>query len=172
MKKFERFIIYPLLLVALFYIISGQQIMLSAETILDKLVVRDISVVNGSGQEIVGIGQSPDGGGSIWTYNKEGVIETGMASTDEGGSIWIYNKKGVVEAGITSTAAGSSIWTCNKDGVIGATMMNINGVGGIVEILNKKGEKSVEIGHRVTGEGLISVYNEYGDKCTSYGYNP
>jgi len=33
MKKFERFIIYPLLIVALFYIVSGQQNAVKAEDI-------------------------------------------------------------------------------------------------------------------------------------------
>ncbi len=46
MQKFERFIVYPLLIMALFYSLSGAQITTATENVIDKLIVRKISVVN------------------------------------------------------------------------------------------------------------------------------
>ncbi len=55
MQKFERFIVYPLLIMALFYSLSGAQITTATENVIDKLIVRKISVVNDAGEEVINI---------------------------------------------------------------------------------------------------------------------
>ncbi|MBA7692345.1 hypothetical protein ES703_100912 [subsurface metagenome] len=195
MKKFERFIIYPLLIVALFYIISGQQIIISAENILDKLVVREIFVVNDRGQEVVNISANNGGGGSIWTLNKDGVVGTSMGSVSDGGIITTYNKDGVIGAFITSDDTGGLICTFNKNGAMGSdlaislfllplflikmgqdgvigNMMGSTDIGNGIVIFNQKGELLVEIIAGETEHGVINVYDKYGGECTSYSYKP
>lgn len=164
MKKFERFIIYPLLLVTLFYIISGLQIIPSAEPILDKLVVREISVVNRSGQEVIKIGQ---------VKNKSKGTKIGFTGFG-GGNIEIYNRDGVMVISMRSSdiAGGSFIETYTEDGIMVTSMGGLIGIGGGIETYNKEGDSSVLIGRGKTGHGLINVFDKYGDKWTSYGYKP
>ncbi|MFW6025371.1 MAG: hypothetical protein ACOCRX_03425 [Candidatus Woesearchaeota archaeon] len=65
MKKFERFIVYPLLIVALFYSFSGEQVTTATENVIDRLVVREISVINDEGVENINIGSNNLMGGRI-----------------------------------------------------------------------------------------------------------
>lgn len=162
MKKFERFIIYPLLIVALFYIISGQQIIISAENILDKLVVREIFVVNDSGQEVVNISANNDGGGSIWTLNKDGVVGTSMGSVSDGGIITTYNRDGVIGAFITSDDTGGLICTFNKNGAMRAAMFSDN-EGSFIQTQNKEGVVGSSMATlSFDDSSLIRTYNKNG----------
>lgn len=162
MKKFERFIIYPLLIVALFYIISGQQAIVSAENILDKLVVREIFVVNDSGQEVVNICANSEGGGSVWTFNENGVKGTSMGSVSDGGVISTSNRNGVIGTCITSDDFGGFIWTSDKDGAMRTAMFSDNEAS-FIQTLNKEGV----VGSSMTTSSLddssiIRTYNKNG----------
>jgi len=155
MHKYERFIIYPLLIVALFYGFAGEQMGTTAQEVMDKLVVREISVVNSRNNEVINIGnRGMFGGGSFEIYNATNNAIVTLSSTIEGsGAIEVYGKEGnMLIAQSVNEEGGGSIGIFNRHNNIviglGQTVSDELGIGG--------------------GHGLINVYDKYGEDFRSY----
>lgn len=151
MKKYERYVIYPVLLICLFYTLTGFYNVTTAQNIPEKLIVKGISITNENGQEIVYIGKSKNTGGM-------------------GGMIEIYNVDGLkaMTAGSIPTSAGGFLVTYSQTETMGTYMGTINS--GKISTYNSKGNYSVRIGQTDIGNGLINIYDKDGDKWTSYGF--
>ena len=130
-----------------------------AEDILDKLVVREISVINSNGQEIINIG---------------GLRETEESSVEKNdncpGAIKIYNENGVMVASVGSDQEGDGvIETFNGAGVMSISMWCGIDSGGSIFTYNNKGDLRVAIGWETEGKhGVVNVYDKYGENWASY----
>lgn len=98
MHKYERFIIYPLLILALFYGMAGDQVMTSATQVYNEIVAKDISILNNKGELAMRMTSDVNGSGQIRLYDNEGrqLIYLGgndvKKNEDPGGLITVSNK--------------------------------------------------------------------------------
>ena len=195
MKKFERFIIYPLLIVALFYSLPGEQITTATENVIDRLVVRELSVVNDEGTEVVNIGSSSFTGksGRISVYN--GRLGEKIYSTITSGNFEVVNtvntdRRATLSFGGLSLRSedywsyitGNSItiqdyfelYELYDDDVPKRRYLDlsINDNGsGFLQISNNKGYPLLYLGPEGgNGHGLINIYDKYGEDWRSYNF--
>lgn len=199
MSKYERFIIYPLLIVALFYGITDIQMATTAQDVMEELTVKEITVVNDDYEERVNISDSGivvsldfmslDGDEEV---NQHTSITSYGLTINSGSSIFHHETSidsfGIsIEDDLTSLGMSSnyiSIFeTVNTedmdslDEVMDASaessrFVNIGLAGnkGMINLNNEHGDDLVFIGPSEEGDGLINVYDKYGDNWTSYGF--
>ena len=95
MAKWERFIVYPLLLVALFLSVSNSERVLEAtESVADEVRARRIVVVGEKGNNGIVLDTNFLGGGSLSIYDPAGEQEILLDSIGIGGSLSLYNRNG------------------------------------------------------------------------------
>ena len=95
MKKFERFIIYPMLFIALFFSFAGDEVkQITAQQVYDEIIAKSIKVVNDKGNTLIEISAKGN------EYKDYGQINIATKYTDtssklntkiEGGNISIEN---------------------------------------------------------------------------------
>lgn len=160
MSKYERFIIYPLLLIALVYGFIGSPIIQASQKkfdfslpteVFDRIEAKEIVITNSDGVEVVVIGSTYDEGGLVETYSPEGVIGAEMITITGGGGISTYNKDGVRVTDMASTIGDQ-------------------GGNGVVRIYNKNGRRIVFIERTTEGHGGLWVYDRYGEYPAFYGH--
>ena len=142
MHKYERFIIYPLLILALFYGMAGNQVMTSAQKVYDEIVTKDIKVVNNQGEEVLRMGVGTSGNGLLTVYDNDGeeLIYLGA---------YTYNgeENGKESAGLITV---SNKYNETVIG-LGITKPDEDGHGG--------------------NHGVIAVFDRYGENPASYGHS-
>lgn len=105
MAKWERYIVYPLLFVALFFGVARETRMLqAAESIVDEIRARRVVVVDEAGRERVVI-RGDENGGQLEMFNKGGEKQVELQFTEGvGGSILIKSPLG------SSLLNGRTLW--------------------------------------------------------------
>lgn len=148
MYKYERFIIYPLLLLALVHGFIDNPVLLARQEIevFDRIEAKKIVIKNDDGIEVAII-----------------------SSYDEGGAIWIANNNGILGTGIIADLQGGAITTYNKNDVWGTTMFSGN-EGGAILVYNKNGQPVVTISPIKEGHGGISITDKDGQQYAFYGH--
>ena len=107
----------------------------------DKLVCKEIAIVNKDGEVVAGIATTEDGTAGIVIGNKDGEVVAGITLTENGGGgISLANKDGEVVVNIGATDDG----------------------GGGIEIFNKDGKHVAAIGTADDGSGILNIANEGG----------
>ena len=166
MKKFERFIIYPLLIMTLFYSFAGEQVTTTAQDVIDKLVVREISVIDEEGNEVVNIDSVPYHGGEIMIYG---------GPSDSFSKISGYSFQTVIDNNMTLVSQlGFTIQQFDEDPITPPKRfvdIGVSNNGNGYSILNNShGDPLIYIGFNENGHGLINVYDKYGENWRSYGF--
>jgi len=192
MKKFERFIIYPLLIVALFYSFAGEQVTEATENVIDKLVVREISVVNDDDKEVINIGSLFSGyHGLINVYDVRDKEK--MYSTISSGSFRVVNN---MRTGSSASLSFTGV-SLKRDDYWNFITSNSISISDDVEyyeiydddvpkrryislrvddqsnafftINNQEGNPLLYLGpDSSSGHGLINVYDQYSESGKSY----
>lgn len=75
MKKFERFIVYPLLIITLFFSMSGNQVMTEADQIYDEIIANKIKIVNNEGKEMITLGVKEDNSSNVSDHGEIIVMQ-------------------------------------------------------------------------------------------------
>ncbi len=182
MKKFERLIIYPLLIVALFFSLPDGQITTATENIIDKLVVREISVVNDEGVETINIkGYSSIMGGEILVDNLfvdkgHTIIDAkglqtrqenysaklnglGLKMSDDNYQLNISNDSISIRETLT---LGEPF---NEYAYIGLS----EGNDGMLVLNNSRGDNLISMGADIIdGHGVMNIYDKHGEDYRSY----
>ncbi len=139
------------------------------EQIMDKIICRELQVVNKDGQTVVNIGEHQDDrtreggtreGGTIEVFNTAGKEVVDIGADEDGGGIVVRNaaEKGV--AGILGTEDGGAIGVHNAagKGVVGI-VADEDGNGGIV-VFNAAEKRVVGIVATEDGNGIIQTYDD------------
>ena len=191
MKKFERFIIYPLLIVALFYSFAGEQVTTATENVIERLVVREISVVNDEGVENINIGSNNLVGGRI-------KIEDTMFNKDRrgfinitSGSISINNITEESSNSVSLSSLNVRVQDDDYETNISPSKVSLSesinmfvnpdapkiisfGIGendnGIIKVNNSRGDSLIKVGSDDTAHGLIKIFDKYGEVFKDYSF--
>jgi len=110
--------------------------------VFDKIVCKELEVVNDTGKKLLRMGEADGGSGFILVYNKEEMAVVGMDG--------IYGGEGAIVIG-------------NQEGKITVAMRAKTdlGTGGKIEVKNFDGKNLVTIGSKQgrPNDGIINVYN-------------
>lgn len=148
MKNYERFIVYPLLFIALFYSV-GDQFVSSASNVIDQIIARNITIVDERGNKVVEI-SSHDDGGQIKLNNTQNEYGISIMSTNSSNFMNFYKPNGTVLNGKISISANTlessiKVYSPDKEVVIPFTEPSIRissrSNENLVSILNPKDEK-------------------------------
>jgi len=148
MKKFEKIFLYTALAILFFYVFLVDGNVESQVAIQEKVIAKNIIVVDDEGNEVLQI-SSIDKGGRIIINDKDGSEVIVMRAGDEGGGI---------------------IATLTSDGVLGTLMCSEDLYGGTIGVYNNKLCHRVRIGQTENGHGGIWVYDRYGEYPAFYGH--
>ncbi len=98
MAKWERYIVYPLLFVALFFGVAREtRVLQAAESIVEEIRARRVVVVDEAGREQVvirGAAQEGVDGGQIEVFDKEGKKQMALGATKIGGDLQVFDERG------------------------------------------------------------------------------
>jgi len=170
MSKYERFFIYPLLILVLAYGFLGNPSMQASQetAVFNRIEAKEIELKNDDGITVMILGPSSEGSGGLATYNKQGVLGASISTDNEGGIIAILDKEGDPGISIQSSVVGSGISSYNKDGTMGILIVSLD-TGGMISTRNGIGQEVVHIGTTDTGHGGIWVGDRYGEFPAFYG---
>lgn len=151
------------------------------EQVIDKIVCREMEVVNKEGKRIILMDPLFEGG-AVQVFNKEGVNIASIRADSVGGGVMdVYNaagKSGVrIGAGIHNGNGGVEVYNAagkpsvdvvadGKGGIVGVynaagkvvAGMTGKDTGGVMEVYNTLGKVVVDIGATDNGEGHIQTY--------------
>ena len=172
MSKYERLLIYPLLILALAYSFLGNPAMQASQetAVFNRIEASDIVIKNDQGTKVVSLGSTSLNGGIVRTFNEDGVLGTYMV-TEFGGSVVTFNTDGVGVARIRGVNGGGELGLYNKNEVPGIIIGATPDSGGGIMTLNKEGNNSVLIGSTPEGDGGVWVNNRFGGFSAFYGHS-
>jgi len=167
MAKWERYIVYPLLFVALFFSVAREtKVLQAAGGIVDEIradVVRARRVVI---SDSYGRSQVELVGGRITMDGSEGRAEL---TTEFGGCLRLQDT-GNSEVRLEAGEGGGFMGAYNPEGELGFCLVATK-EGGSVRIFNPQGEPRVFLGTATgTGHGGVWVYDKYGKKSCAFVY--
>jgi hypothetical protein len=158
MNKFERFIIYPMLFIALFFSFADDGVkQTTAQQVYDKIIADEI-VAN-----------------KIKLFDSNG--ETTMFLTGEPGGVAIYSDEHMTTF-LGNTDIGVGVLNLYGDEKInGVSIAAPKESSGIIKIKNNYNNLVLELGSAASnkkgqgeGDGLINIYDKYGEDKKSYSY--
>ena len=148
MKAFERIFLYTALAILFFYVFLVDGNVESQVAIQEKIIAKNIIVVDDEGNEVLQI-SSIDKGGRIIINDKDGSEVIVMRASDEGGGM---------------------VATLTRDGVGGTIIYSEDLYGGAIIVYNNNWCERVKIGQTENGHGGIWVYDRYGEFPAFYGH--
>jgi len=155
MQKFERFIIYPMLFIGIFFSFAEDGVhQTTAQQVHDEIIAKSIYLTNSNGETTI-ILDGEDG--IVSTYeNRKNTTNLGNSTTGSG-MINVYGKADLkdhygVSIG-TSDSGSGFIQLKNKHDVI------------VLQLGTSKDSKNISSGH-----GMINIYDKYGEDGRSYIY--
>ena len=160
MSKYERLIIYPLLFIALFYALTGVNVVNATQQILDKIVAREVVVVNDQGNTVASLKydqQKQDV--SLELFNDDGIRVVSLLSYDDGGAIGVFNQEGHLTAAIQNEADAGTVLVYNGTRQMTKLVSLRSGLyGGVVEINNSQGLPTGILGNNATNNGYLGLF--------------
>jgi len=198
MHKYERFIIYPLLIVALFLSFGGYDFGLEALETAERVVTDELVVMGEDMEPLVEIGTAEDE--LIGEYGYIEVkgqyaeseltnsqmsfesLENGFKSSLSTSNLSIVSDDHEVKIGshidfdamLEEEEVRTATFGYNQffDDTPILNMGPSEGEGGMIEVRNNRGNLSVVLSRNPDDHGLINVFDRYGDDWTSYGFRP
>ncbi|NMB02433.1 MAG: hypothetical protein GX971_13110 [Firmicutes bacterium] len=160
MSKYERLIIYPLLFIALFYALTGINVVNATQQVLDKIIAREILVVNDEGNTVASIKYDQEKEDvSLELFNNEGTRVVSLLSYDDGGAIGVFNTEGHLTAAIQNEANAGSVLVYNGTRQMTKLVSLRSGLyGGVVEINNAKGLPTGIMGNNAANNGYLGLF--------------
>ncbi len=140
------------------------------EQIIDKIVCRELEVVNKQGNRVITLDDYEDSG-AISVYNNAGKTMVGIGTTEngDGGILVILNETEGIVAGIGTTENGDGILVVhNKEGKVVARIAadkddtTENGDNGTIVVYNNADKEVVRITTDKDGNGVIQSYYKSG----------
>ena len=140
------------------------------EQVIDKIVCRELEVVNKKGKRIIYMGDFVKDGGWMQIYNGEGYPIVTINPDLGSGRVSVRNKKGKTLVDIKDfyplTGSGGSIELYNKHGLSDVQIVS-QGSGGVVSVLQNKdhgkGGVFLSTSPRVFGGGYVAITDNNGN---------
>jgi len=119
-KSFERFFLYSVLAILVFYVFLVDVNVESKVSIQEEIRARRIVIVNDEGQKVVMLcADSRTGvGGRVDIFNGDGASVAFMSGGKKGGGIVINNKYGNLAIIMLADEDKGTIAVCNRDGKV------------------------------------------------------
>lgn len=184
MKKIERIIIYPLLFLALFQSFVGLKPTFAGSSeenvaVFDKIVAKEISIVNNEGDRVVEIGSEPSGsGGFIFVFgvNKDySPACINIAAENNIAAIELYQSadfRDYADISIHATPEMNMFFLkYPKSNIFSMNFGSGNNENAFFNTFNTKGDNLVNISLTTDGDGAVFTYDKYGESYTSYGFD-
>lgn len=183
MKKFERFIIYPMLFISLFFSFADDGMQTTtAQRVYDELIAKSIKIVDDKGSTLielnskkneylngvygeVNIGYSEEAQNSKIRLNPNSIhLRNEMTFFDTEENELNYNEALISSSEIT-------FWNTNgKSGKEYKDEIRADFTKNKIKLYNKHGDELVYIGKSKNKHGLINIYDKYGEDWKSYSY--
>ncbi len=160
MSKYERLIIYPLLFIALFYALTGVNVVKATQEIWDRIVARELVIVNDEGSTVASL-KYDDKKDNVFfeLYNKEGKRVVSFLSYEDGGAIGIFNSDGHLTASLQNDEKTGALYIFNgtkKETKLASLRAGL--YGGVVELNNSRGLPTSLMGNNDLGNGYLGLY--------------
>lgn len=160
MSKYERLIIYPLLFVALFYALTGTNVVNATQQILDRIMAKEVLVVNDQGQTVAALKYDDQKESvSFELYNNEGHRVVSLLSYEAGGAIGVFNQEGHLTTAIQNEEGAGAVLVYNGT----KEMTKLVGLraglyGGVLEINNARGLPTGIMGNNSSSNGYLGLF--------------
>ena len=156
MAKWERLIVYPLLLVALFFGVSSNNgTMLEAtETVEDEIRTRRVVIVGDDGQTKAVLGVNEQDGGSLNLWGPEETFILLSTTREQSG---LHLHKGSSLAGMIATKEGSGLGIHDFKGVLRAEMRAMEELDSYCTIYGTDGRTRARLGVDGQGDGFLAM---------------
>lgn len=160
MSKYERLIIYPLLLIALFSALTGVNVVNATQQILDKIVAREIVVVNNEGNTVASLKYDQRKENvSLELFSDEGVRVVSLLAYEDGGAIGVFNHEGYLTTAIQNEAHAGGIFLYNGTSKETKLVGLRSGLyGGVLEVNNSKGLPTGIMGNNAHNNGYLGLF--------------
>lgn len=160
MSKYERLIIYPLLFLALFSALTGVNVVNATQSIFDKIVTREIVVVNTEGETVASLKYDQRKENvSFELFNNDGNRVVSLLSYDDGGAIGVFNQEGYLTAAMQNDNNAGSLFLYNGTSKETKLVGLRSGLyGGVLEINNAKGLPTGILGNNAFGNGYVGLF--------------
>lgn len=160
MSKYERFIIYPLLFIALFCAVTGVNVVSATQQVFDKIVAREIAVVNNEGNTVASLKYDDvKQDVSFELFNDEGTRVVSLLSYDDGGAIGVFNQDGHLTVALQNEDNAGSVFLYNGTSKMTKLIGLRSGLyGGVMEVNNAEGLPTGIIGNNVHNNGYIGLF--------------
>lgn len=160
MSKYERLIIYPLLFIALFCALTGVNVVNATQQILDKIVAKEIVVVNNEGNAVASLKYDQRRENvSLELFNDEGLRVVSLLAYEDGGAVGIFNQHGHITAALQNEEEAGSLvlynGTKNETKLVG---LRSGLYGGVLEVNNAKGLPTGIIGNNAQNNGYLGLF--------------
>jgi uncharacterized protein GlcG (DUF336 family) len=159
-SKYERFIIYPLLFIALFCAVTGVNVVSATQQVFDKIVAREIAVVNNEGNTVASLKYDDvKQDVSFELFNDEGTRVVSLLSYDDGGAIGVFNQDGHLTVAMQNEDNAGSVFLYNGTSKMTKLIGLRSGLyGGVMEVNNAEGLPTGIIGNNVHNNGYIGLF--------------
>lgn len=160
MSKYERLVIYPLLFIALFCALTGVNVVSATQQVLDKIVAREIMVVNDEGNTVASLKYDQGRENVAFEmFNNDGARVVSLLSYSEGGAVGVFNQEGHLTVSVQNEAKAGNVvlynGTAQETKLIG---MRSGLYGGVVEINNAQGLPTGIMGNNVHNNGYLGLF--------------
>jgi len=159
-SKYERLVIYPLLFLALFCALTGVNVVNATQQIFDKVVAREIVVVNDEGNTVASLKYDQTKKDvSLEMFNNEGKRVVSLLSYDDGGAIGVFNQDGHLTVAMQNENQAGSVILYNGTSKMTKLVGLRSGLyGGVMEVNNAEGLPTGIIGNNVNSHGYIGLF--------------
>ena len=132
-------------------------------SVLDKVVCRNLEIVDSQGKSIASFGRKKrkEGISILRIYDAEGRTVIDLLNDDAGGVVAIGDKDGKIRALMFNNDAGGVIAVRNKNDDLAASMLN-DDAGGVVLVRGKNGEADAAMLNNDAG-GVVVARDTFGN---------
>lgn len=195
MLKKERWIVYPLLMLSLFSSLVGVQVLKAQQDVLDRVVTKELIIVNDNGVETATIKNTYTGSAELLLNDGEGENMVELSAHGTGASLtlndrnhktgihlWAASQGGSLalsydgnqQVDIVAHSKGPEIWLGNfpdpNTKIRHIRIGSLLEAGGYLNLYNEKGDEIVSIFQNTRGNGGIWLFDKYGEDSRSITY--
>lgn len=160
MSKYERFLVYPLVFLALFASLTGVNLVSAGREVLHQLIVRELIVVDEQGRTLCILGSgSQEEDASLRLFNHKGEEVLALKAYPMGGYVDV-KKEGLPVLLFSAHPEGGIIGLLNKEQTLLASIVGTP-MGGLLTLQDASEEPKVLLGVDDTSSGMLALTDKH-----------